>query len=35
MRTAEKCDDVRLSHFRVTRDPAIGRERAKDILELD
>ena len=31
----EKCDGVRLSRFKVTRDPAIGRERAKDVLEVE
>ncbi len=30
----EKADHVRISHFKVTRDPAIGSERAKDILKI-
>lgn len=30
----EKADRVRLSHFKVTRDPAIGSERFKDTLEV-
>ena len=30
----EKCEPVRLKRFKVTRDPAIGTERAKDILEV-
>ena len=30
----EKADHVRLSHFKVTRDPAIGLERSKDVLEV-
>ena len=31
----EKCDGVRLSRFKVTRDPAVGAERAKDVLEVE
>ena len=31
----EKADSVCISHFKVTRDPAIGLERAKDILEVE
>ena len=31
----EKCEDVRFSRFKLTRDPRIGSERARDILEVE